>query len=307
MEMYKIIVNPIAGKGLAAESVPEIKHALNKYQISYDLVYTEGPGHATVIAEKAASEGNRGVVAAGSDGTSNEVINGLMKAALEGYTETVLSVFCVGRGNDFAYGIGSPKEIDEGCRLLRDGNAGYIDVGLVKGGSYPKGRYFGNGIGVGFDTIVGLEAAKMKNVHSALAYALGAIKTIFMLNTVPTIMIKLDDAVLQSEFMQISVMNGKRMGGLFFMAPSSNNRDGQFDLCIAEKLAKRKMPGLILQYMKGTQDANSHITMERSKSVILSAPKGGLVVHADGETICTDGTFLDITCIPEAIHVLKRE
>ncbi len=37
-----------------------------------------------------------------------------------------------------------------------------IDIGQVVGGFFPEGRYFGNGVGIGFDAVVGFEALKLK-------------------------------------------------------------------------------------------------------------------------------------------------
>jgi diacylglycerol kinase family enzyme len=83
------------------------------------------------------------VVAVGGDGTSNEVLNGLMLAKQSG-TTAVMGVLCVGRGNDFAFGIGVPRGIEDGCRVLAQGHRRTVDVGRVVGGLYPQGRYFGS-------------------------------------------------------------------------------------------------------------------------------------------------------------------
>ena len=41
----------------------------------------------------------------------------------------------------------------------------------------------------------------------------------------------------------------------------------------------------------------------KAQSFSINAPKGGLVIHADGETICTDGHSVEITCLPACIEV----
>ena len=119
----------------------------------YDLVLTEGPQHAQKLARQAAEEGRPLVVAAGGDGTVNEVINGLMLANLNGNVRPSLAVLPVGRGNDFAYGMGVRETLEENIALIARDSRKWMDIGKVSGGDYPNGRYFGNGIGVGFDTI----------------------------------------------------------------------------------------------------------------------------------------------------------
>ncbi|PKN96323.1 MAG: hypothetical protein CVU43_21320 [Chloroflexi bacterium HGW-Chloroflexi-5] len=79
MTRYKIILNPTAGKGNGLKVRPDIEAALKKYNLDFDVDLTGYPEHATELAIKAAEEGFDVVVAAGGDGTANEVINGLMK------------------------------------------------------------------------------------------------------------------------------------------------------------------------------------------------------------------------------------
>ena len=96
-----------------------------------------------------------------------------------------------------------------------------MDVGRITGGDYPKGRYFANGVGIGFDTIVGLEAAKLKKVHGFMAYVIGAARTFLIYPKAPLVRLAHDNGLIEQESHQISIMNGKRMGGTFFMAPHS--------------------------------------------------------------------------------------
>jgi hypothetical protein len=80
MPRYKIIVNPIAGRGAGEESIPRIERMLSTYNLDFDLVRTERPWHAAELAHEAAIAGYDAVIAMGGDGTSNEVLNGLMQA-----------------------------------------------------------------------------------------------------------------------------------------------------------------------------------------------------------------------------------
>jgi len=68
----------------------------------------------------------------------------------------------VGTGNDFAFGMGIPGGIEIGCKILAEDYRRQTDVGIVKGGDYPDGRYFGNGVGIGFDAATGFVAAKIR-------------------------------------------------------------------------------------------------------------------------------------------------
>lgn len=215
-----VIYNPTAGKGAAAERIPLTESLLKARGLDYDLRVTQGVWHAAELAREAARGGYQVVVAAGGDGTVNEVVNGLMLSLERGDRPPTLAVLSIGRGNDFSYGADVPPDL-EGCvELLAAGTTRSMDVGRVSGGDYPQGRYFGNGIGVGFDTIVGLEAAKLRHVHGFMAYVIGALRTFVIYPEAPEARVEHDGGLIEQQSHQISIMNGKRMGGTFFMAPN---------------------------------------------------------------------------------------
>jgi YegS/Rv2252/BmrU family lipid kinase len=301
-----IIFNPTADKGAASERIPETEALLKAKGIDYDLRVTQAVWHAAELAQGACGAGYGAVVAAGGDGTVNEVVNGLMLARARGDELPALGVFSMGRGNDFSYGADVPGDLAACVDVLAAGALRPMDVGKVTGGDYPDGRYFANGIGVGFDTIVGLEAAKLRHVHGFMAYVIGALKTFVMYPAAPEMRLEYDGGVIEKASHELSIMNGKRMGGTFFMAPKSVNHDGLFDFFMADRLTRRDMIDLMLRLTKGTQEGHPKIETGRSSRIAISAPNGGLVVHADGETICTDGKSLLVECLPSRIRIVCR-
>jgi diacylglycerol kinase (ATP) len=299
-----VILNPIAGKGKAAERIPEVEALLAARKIEYELRLTQGVWHAAELAREAAQEGFDVVVAAGGDGTVNEVINGLMLSHARGDTIPTMGVLAIGRGNDFAYGADLPENLEACVEVLAKGESRPMDVGRVVGGDYPQGRFFGNGLGAGFDTIVGLEAAKLKHVHGFMAYVIGALKTFIMYPAAPEVIISYGAGEVSLRSHLISIMNGKRLGGTFFFAPWAVNHDGLFDLSIAGELTRGDMVRLILAVTKGEHASDPKIRIGHSSRIEITAPGGGLVVHADGETICTDGKSLVVECHPSRVSIL---
>ena len=301
-----IIVNPTAGRGAGQASIPRIEALLKNLEVSYLLQRTERPWHAAQLAQRAVEEGYGVVAAVGGDGTSNEVLNGLMRAKEALKRTAVMGIISVGRGNDFAYGAGVPKGVETGCAILARGRKRLMDVGRVSGGLYPQGRYFGNGIGIGFDTIVGFEAAKITWLSGFPSYFVAALKTMFLYYKAPLVEMEFGGRVLRQKAILISVMNGRRMGGAFMMAPQSLNDDGAFDLCIAGEVKQVRMLGLILKYMKGTQAESELIQTGRTSHFAIRALEGKLAVHADGETICEAGEGLTAECLPKQIEILSE-
>ncbi len=301
-----VILNPVAGKGRARAERPVIEDTFRTFGLPFELRETEATGHATVLAANAFDRGFSLVVAAGGDGTCNEVINGLMESARERGTAPVLGVIPVGRGNDFGYGAGIPSDPSSALQILRSGRAQSLDLGRIVGGDYPQGRYFGNGVGIGFDTIVGLEASRNRFFHGALSYVYGALRTLVIYPEAPDLRVSYNGTERSLRSPQISIMNGRRMGGTFFMAPDAEVSDGLLDLCMAVRPLRRgEMVRLMVRYMKGTQAQSDVIETDRVPRFHVDAPRGGLVCHVDGETICTDGKSLEVECVESALRMIR--
>jgi diacylglycerol kinase (ATP) len=281
-----------------------IDHLANENHLSYAIVMTEYPGHAIELARQAALGGADIVVAVGGDGTSNEVLNGLMQAYYQGFTNSKLGIISIGRGNDLAYGFGIPAGLQEGFQLIMDGKPTTMDIGRVSGGDYPQGRYFGNGVGIGFDAIVGFEAVKLTHLHGFLNYVVAAIRTIFLYFRAPMVEINYDNQQLTQPSLMVSIMNGRRMGGGFMMAPFARQDDGLLDLCVAGHLSRLGILLMIPRFIKGTQASQPQIKTGSASKIRVAALSGSLPAHADGETICTAGKELTIEVIHHVLNII---
>lgn len=304
---YYVIVNPISGRGHAGKSIPRIEELLRSFHLDFELVQTERPWHAAELAEAAARAGCDVVATASGDGTANEAVNGLMRARAAGHNHTAFSVLPVGTGNDMNFGLGRHSGLEDGVRALAEGYRRKIDVGLVRGGDYPDGRYFANGIGIGFDAMVGFEAIKVRWAVGLIPYLAGVVKTIFLYFNAPKVEITLDDKTFTQRSLMTSIMNGRRMGGGFMMAPESQPDDGLLDLCIASEASRLRLFQLIPYFLKGTQATQPEVKMHRARKVKVCALEGSLPAHADGEMLCVAGKELEVELLPAALDYVTLE
>lgn len=304
-DRYRVILNPKAGKGRALGKMDEIRSRFLNAGVDFEIILTEGVGHATELAFEAGGAGWNVVVAAGGDGTCNEIVNGLMRYSDQGKAPPVLGVLAVGRGNDFACGADIPKVLEAGLDCIFHDRRRPLDVGLVRGGAYPQGRYFCNGVGVGFDTIVGLEAAKLKYFHGSMAYIAGALRAFIKYPRTPVLTLSYDDKSISCRSTQLNIMNGRRLGGVYWMAPNGKNYDGLFDLCmIKARLSRPVFVDIIIRYTKGTQASHPLILTALAKRFAVDSPEGGLAVHADGETICENGKRVEVEVLPSRLAII---
>jgi YegS/Rv2252/BmrU family lipid kinase len=299
-----VIVNPIAGRGTGERSIPEVEGYLQGHGLDYDMVRTGSPWHAAELARQAVVDGCEVVVSMGGDGVANEVLNGLVGASRDGLGSCAMGVLCAGRGNDFAYGIGVPKPLQDACLVLADDQRRVIDVGRVVGGDGPGERFFGNGVGVGFDAVVGFEAVKMKRLSGFPSYIVAVLKTVFLYYKAPQVELECDGVKTQERLLLVSIMNGQRMGGGFYMAPEGAPDDGQFDLCVGTEVSRLGIFKLIPHFLKGTQATQDPVWTRQASKVVVTALDGALPAHADGETLCKAGRRLEVELLPGQLEVV---
>lgn len=300
---YSIILNPAAGRGATVKALPVIEEFLQNKQLDYQVQLTEYPGHAIELAAKAAREGASVVVSVGGDGTANEVINGLMQVKADGGRIPALAVIAIGRGNDFAFSMGIPMALEENLQALYEDHRQAIDIGhVVLDGA--DGRYFGNCIGIGFDAEVGFVAVKLKPLSGFINYVVAAILTNFLYFKAPTIHLDYDGQQRQMSSLMVSIMNGIRLGGGFYMTPDSVNDDGLFDICVAASPNRMRVLALMPHFMKGTQASQPEVEIVKAAKVGVRAIAGTLPAHVDGETLCTAGNQMEVELLPRQIELV---
>ena len=97
-----VIVNLHAGAGAARRRWPAVARLLEERLGPLVTRFTEGPGHATLLARQLAGAGFDPLIAAGGDGTWNEAVNGILSSA----SAARLGLLPLAKGGDFARTIG---------------------------------------------------------------------------------------------------------------------------------------------------------------------------------------------------------
>ena len=301
MPKMKVIVNPAAARGQARQKAARILALLEEKGLDFDVKYTESPGEAAGLARTAAEAGYEMVVPLGWDGTSQEVLNGLMQARRTGPAGT-LGVVPVGSGNDFAYGVGIPLDVETAVEHLAAGQTRVIDVGLVHVDGVPN-RYFGNGVGIGFDAQVAVESSRVKMLHGFPMYFWALLKTLLLHYQIPTLTIDDGQRVHTQPALLISISNGQRYAGGFLLTPRAQVDDGLFDICLADEMGRLKILGFLPKAMQGTHIYEPEVTMSQAQRVVVTSDDD-LVAHVDGEILCTAAHSLEIEIVPHSLRVI---
>ena len=301
MPKCKIIVNPMAGRGHADRIVPELAAELDALDVDFDLVRTTAVGEGIKLAQDAVADGYDTIVSVGGDGTTNEVVNGLMARA-NGQPVGTLAAIPAGSGNDFAIMNGMSEDIATACKTLAAGQTRLLDVGhLTMDGEVS--RYFDNNVGIGFDGLVAKETRKFRFIRGLLLYMIVVLKTILVTLRPIRVRLTCDDRVLEIDPLMVSISNGPREGGGFFVAPGARYDDGYFDVMVADRMPRLVMLGLIPRFLKGTHVSHPRIQIIRARHVVVES-EDVLHFHVDGEILREQAHRLEVQIVPGMLRMI---
>ncbi len=301
MTQYKIIVNPVAGKGRAAHAANEIKRVFDTFGTTYDLVKTSQPGEAIVIAQQAVVEGYDVLVAVGGDGTTHEIINGLMSSC-DG-KDCRLAIIPVGSGNDFAAVNNVPSDIEQACKIVIQGNARLVDIGHLRIDDTID-RYFDNTVGIGLDGMVNIEARKLPRLRGLLLYFVALLKTVFISLKPFHIDMVVDGVTITQSTLMVSIANGRREGGGFLIAPLAKQDDGLLDLVYTAVLSHIGVLKMIPLFLKGTHLGHPAIKSKQAKRITIRSDDP-MYMHADGEILGGAAHCVEIEVIPRKLQLIS--
>lgn len=223
-----VIINPAARSAKASRRIDQVR-ALRP---APELHPTSGVGDATVIAERLAREGHEVIVAAGGDGTVNEVLQGLCKvnAGRPNPTDhTVLGVLPMGTMNVFSLELGMNSSDLAACwASITSGRRRDVDLWMA------NELYFVQIAGVGLDAeVIEITPWEMKKRLGPLSYAISTVKAWFHKAPVLTIEVEGRPPMHGSV---VLVGSGVHYGGPFRMFRTARNDDGLLDLLIFRQL-----------------------------------------------------------------------
>lgn len=271
------IVNPSANRRRANALWERVLPHLARAGIEVDVVYTTGPGDGVRLAAAAAREGWPAVLAVGGDGTVHEVANGLLCAA-GGAATLPLGVVAAGSGNDFAEVAKLPRDPELLAQRFARGTTRAVDAGRV------NDRFFVNGVGIGFDARVGLEARGVRLLRGAAIYPWALLKVLRTHHT-PQVRVCVDGVqIADGPVTLVTVANGGRCGGGFWLCPDARPDDAILDVLVAGPLGRIDTISLALQSRSGSHVNNAAASFHRGREIRITANEP-LPVHADGEPL----------------------
>ena len=231
------IVNPRSGGGRTGEVFESMRRPIERIVGAFDVAFTEGPRHASDIAEEAAMAGRETVVAVGGDGSIHEVTCGLMIARERGKTGTTLGVLGQGTGGDFRRTLGLEHRLDRYCEAIAGGRTRDVDVGRFTYASFDGGEktaYFINILSAGMGGLVDRHVAAMsRSMGGTLAYFVASLRGLVesrIGHLACTVRHQGEERVVRFATRNIAICNGRYFGSGMHVAPMADPFDGQLEI-----------------------------------------------------------------------------
>lgn len=273
-ERMVVIVRP----RIEAERMEELSAAVERLRRErhvVDVRTTAGEGDGRRFARAAAYAGADVVVAAGGDGTLNEIVNGLGPAP----HRPRLGVVPIGTANDFASGLGLPEEIGPALDAAARGRSRRVDLARV------NERYFLNVSTGGFGAQATEGApAETKRLLGAWAYVVTGAKQFSDLRPVAGRFTIDDEVLFDGRFMLFAVGNARQTGGGSMLTPRAELDDGTLDVLIVKEMPRVDFLALLPDLRAGTQLESPDVVYTRVERLLLETDDE-VSVNADGEPL----------------------
>jgi YegS/Rv2252/BmrU family lipid kinase len=278
MRRLTAILNPQANRGRTALLADSLQQALAG-RVELKLLKTTRRGEAVELAQQAARDGCDGVVAIGGDGTVHEVANGLLE--LSANERPPLGVIPAGSGNDFAFALGIDKNQQRNAELLTRGVARSVDAALVETATGRR-RYSINNLGLLLEGQINLASHQLHWPRGSGLYLRAALQTLVRRPPLAKLQLTVDGVELTRQSAILSISNGCRSGGRFYLTPCARVDDGRFDYLLAPPASRLRLVWEIYKSLRHDRPRDSWI--EQGEFAAMSIRSDiPLAAHVDGE------------------------
>lgn len=272
LKRARIIYNPTSGKEQFKRYLPEVLQKLEEGGYEASCHATTCQGDATHAAMEAARRNFEVVIAAGGDGTINEVVTGLSQVE----NPPKLGLIPTGTTNDFARAMGISRNVPEAIDVVLEDNPVPIDIGNV------NDKYFINIAAAGMFTEISYEApSKLKTAFGELAYFLKGIEKLPSMHPVH-VEIEYDGKEFSGEIMMFFISNSNSVGGFEKIAPIASVNDGLFDLILIKKGNIAELFNVATKIVSGKHVNHPLVSYVQASRIKVKASEE-MSINLDGE------------------------
>lgn len=283
-----VIINPMSGTS-AKHSLPHLVSALlDPQRFEVHIFITGYAGHGSEISRQAIIDKADYVIAAGGDGTVNEVASTLVGS------DIAFGIIPLGSGNGLARDLNISTDARKALSIIAEEHVIDIDYGKV------NGRIFFCTCGMGFDAVVA-EKVSGKKKRGSLMYFRNMLET-FIQQKPETYEIVCPEGTIKDKALVVTCANASQYGYNAHIAPHADIQDGLMNVAILKPLTILDVPQTTVQLFTKTIDDNKKMLELMTREVRIKREKAG-VMHIDGDPVQM-GKDIHVEIIPKGLKVL---
>ncbi|WP_080848639.1 diacylglycerol kinase [Cytobacillus gottheilii] len=272
MKRARIIYNPTSGREIFKKHLAEVLQKLENAGYETSCHATTGEGDATKAARQAVERRFDLIIAAGGDGTINEVVNGIAEQDFI----PKLGILPTGTTNDFARALHIPRDIEAAADIIAKGDSIPVDIGRI------NDKYFINIAGGGRITELTYEVpSKLKTMLGQLAYYLKGIEMMPSIRSTE-VSIEYDGKIFEGEAMLFLVGLTNSVGGFEKLAPNASINDGLFSLLILKKTNLADFIRIATLAVRGEHVNDPHVIYTQANRIKVHSTEK-VQLNLDGE------------------------
>lgn len=302
---FLAVVNPAAGGGACGKRAPSTIDRLRQSGLEVDVIETKASGEARAIARDEAASGRRHFIAVGGDGTSFEIVNGLLANPLGGERPS-LGFLPLGTGNSFLRDF-TDQGAEYAIEALKAGKRRPCDVIRIDHQTTTPSPwssapvYFINIFSIGFVADVCTTRNRRFAALGEFGYNLATVLGVAALHPyVFPMHIAGQPAVDREPLTFLSINNSRFTGGKMIMAPDANTGDGLLDIIRVGHLGRIGLLRTFPKIFKGTHVQHPSVTTFQAPHVDFMLDRE-IDCMIDGEMLLLRPTRLEV--VPGAIDV----
>ncbi|HEY4400361.1 MAG TPA: diacylglycerol kinase [Lactobacillaceae bacterium] len=280
MKRARLIYNPTSGREAIKRDLLDILQVYEQagYETSA-FATTAAPFSAANEARRAAEAGFELIVAAGGDGTINEVINGL--APLE--KRPKMAILPSGTTNDYARALKIPRDdLLDAAKVILQEQTIKMDIGEIQ--TAAQTQYFMNIAALGtLSEVTYAVPSVMKSMYGYLAYLVKGAELLTRVKPI-TARVTFDDGEFEGDISMIFLALTNSVGGFEQIVPDAKLDDGKFTLLIVKQSNLGQLFNLVAKALNGKHTDDPQLIYKKTNQVrIEPLTNDALAVNIDGE------------------------
>ncbi len=254
-------------------------------QFEVTVFETQQAQHAIELSTSLAKKNFDYILAAGGDGTLNQVVNGLLLNTDNKSTLPSIGIIPLGTGNDFAKMCGVKLDANQILNLLKQNNPQTTDIGKIncidaEGNNHTK--YFINVCSMGMGPEVVKRLLRIdRSLGPTLTY-LKATTSTFFTHRPQKIIVTAPNWEWQGKARVLAIANGKSFGNSMYIAPDAMPDDGVFSTFLAGEIPLFKFLLFLYRIKEKKKIKDKHILYNECTSIEITSPDG-CAIEAEGE------------------------